>query len=130
MRVEDRQPVGQIRAKRRVLVVDDHESFRSCASALLQAEGFDVVGEAKDGATAVSCVSELDPQLVLLDIQLPDMDGFAVTEQLLAANPELQVVLVSSRERSAYGDRIDECGARGFLTKSDLSGDLLEGLLV
>ena len=130
VKVEQRQPVGQTRAKRRVVVVDDHESFRSCASALLESEGFEVVGEAADGATAVSLVREVSPEFVLLDIQLPDLDGFEVTERLLAANPDLVVVLVSSRDRSAYGDRITECGARGFVTKSDLSGDSIEGLVV
>ena len=128
--MEHRLPIEQLRAKRRVLVVDDHESFRSCARELLQAEGFDVVGEAADGATAVSRASKLAPEVVVLDIQLPDMDGFEVTKRLLAADRELLVVLVSSRDRSAYGERIEECGAVGFVTKSDLSGDALEGLLV
>jgi DNA-binding NarL/FixJ family response regulator len=130
MKVEHRLPVEQLRAKRRILVVDDHAGFRSCAGALLQAEGFEVVGEAEDGATAVARAGEVAPELVLLDIQLPDMDGFEVTKRLLAADPELLVVLVSSRDRSSYGERIDESGACGFLTKSDLSGDVLEGLLV
>ncbi len=129
MGVEQPLPVVQVRAKRRVLVVDDHASFRNCASALLQAEGFEVVGEAEDGATAIRRAAELAPELVLLDIQLPDLDGFEVTERLLAADPELCVVLVSSRDRSSYGPRIEQCGACGFLDKSDLSGDSLEGLL-
>ena len=130
MKVRQPLPVEQLRAKRRVLVVDDHSSFRSCASALLQTEGFDVVGEAADGETAVRRAAELAPEIVLLDVQLPDMDGFDVTRRLLEAQPELLVVLVSSRDRSAYGERIEECGACGFVTKSDLSGDSLDGVLV
>jgi DNA-binding NarL/FixJ family response regulator len=110
--------------------VDDHASFRSCASELLRTEGFEVVGEAVDGATALSSAAELAPEIVLLDVQLPDLDGFAVTKQLLAADPELLVVLVSSRDESAYGERIAECGACGFVTKSELSGESIEGLLV
>jgi DNA-binding NarL/FixJ family response regulator len=130
MRLEERLPIEQLRAKRRVLVVDDHASFRRCATALLLAEGFEVVGEAEDGATAVERAVELAPEIVLLDVQLPDVDGFEVTKRVLEADPDVLVVLVSSRERSSYGERIEQCGACGFLTKSDLSGDSLEGLLV
>jgi DNA-binding NarL/FixJ family response regulator len=129
MSVEHRQPADEGQPGRRVLVVDDHASFRSCARALLTAEGFDVIGEAVDGASAVALASELGPEWVLLDIQLPDMDGFAVTERLLADDPELQIVLVSSRDRSSYGSLIEDSGARGFLAKAELSGESLEGLL-
>jgi DNA-binding NarL/FixJ family response regulator len=114
----------------RVLVVDDHAGFRSCASELLQAEGFDVVGEAEDGASALARAAELVPELVLLDVQLPDLDGFEVAERLLAVNPELRIVLVSSRDRSAYGPRVEESGALGFVSKADLSAESIEGLLV
>ena len=130
MKVEHRLPDGQVRAKRRVLVVDDHAGFRSCASELLQAEGFEVVGEADDGASALARAAELLPEIVLLDIQLPDLDGFEVAERLLAMNPELAVVLVSSRDRSSYGPLVAQSGARGFVSKSDLSGESIEGLLV
>jgi DNA-binding NarL/FixJ family response regulator len=68
-----------------VLIVDDHAAFRASARALLQAEGFDVIGEATDGAEAVEAVAALRPQIVLLDIQLSDLDGLAVAEQLAAA---------------------------------------------
>jgi DNA-binding NarL/FixJ family response regulator len=131
MNVQHRQPAEQVRSKKtRVLVVDDHAGFRTCASELLQAEGFDVVGEAEDGASALARAAELKPELVLLDIQLPDFDGFEVAERLLAVNPELAIVLVSSRDRSSYGPLVEQSGARGFVTKSDLSGESIEGLLV
>ncbi len=131
MKVQHRQPAEQVRAKKtRVLVVDDHAGFRTCASELLQAEGFDVVGEAEDGASALARAAELKPELVLLDIQLPDFDGFEVAERLLAVNPDLAIVLVSSRDRSSYGPLVEQSGARGFVTKSDLSGESIEGLLV
>jgi DNA-binding NarL/FixJ family response regulator len=68
-----------------VLIVDDHAAFRASARALLQAEGFDVIGEATDGAAAVAAVAVLRPEIVLLDIQLPDLDGLPVAEQLAAA---------------------------------------------
>ena len=66
----------------RILIVDDHPSFRRCARALLEADGFAVIGEAEDGEGALSAIGSLRPDVVLLDVQLPDMDGFAVLEQL------------------------------------------------
>jgi len=123
------QVAEQARDGRRVLLVDDHAGFRSCASALLAAEGFEVVGQAEDGASAVALASELEPGLVLLDIQLPDLDGFAVAERLLAADPRLRIVLISSRDRSSYGPLIERSGALGFLSKADLSGAALARLL-
>jgi DNA-binding NarL/FixJ family response regulator len=119
----------QVRPAWRVLVVDDHASFRRCASELLVAEGFDVVGEAEDGASALALAARLVPELVLLDIQLPDLDGLAVAERLLAVHPELKIVLISSRDRSTYGSRIEACGARGFIAKGELSGAALERFL-
>ena len=113
----------------RVLVVDDHASFRRCASELLVTDGFDVVGQAEDGASALALAARLKPELVLLDIQLPDIDGFAVAERLLAGHPGLQIVLVSSRDRSSYGPLIEASGAVGFISKADLTGEALERLL-
>lgn len=123
------QPVERTPSARRVLVVDDHPSFRSCASEFLASEGFDVVGQAEDGASALALAAELRPGYVLLDIQLPDMDGFAVAERLLADAPELQIVLVSSRDRSSYGPLIERSGARGFLAKGELASAVLAELL-
>jgi DNA-binding NarL/FixJ family response regulator len=121
--------VAERRSARRVLVVDDHPSFRKSASALLTAEGFDVVGQAADGASAVALAAELEPELVLLDIQLPDLDGFAVAKRLLADAPGLLIVLVSSRDRSSYGSLIEGSGAHAFLAKGDLSGATLARVL-
>jgi DNA-binding NarL/FixJ family response regulator len=129
MSMQQQGALEQPRRAWRVLVVDDHASFRRSASELLIAEGFDVVGEAADGASALALAAELTPEVVLLDIQLPDLDGLAVAERLLAAHPRLEVVLVSSRDRSTYGPRIEASGARGFIAKGDLSGAALEGLL-
>jgi DNA-binding NarL/FixJ family response regulator len=116
-------------AGRRVLVVDDHPSFRSCVRALLISEGFDVVGEAEDGESALALAAELSPDLVLLDIQLPDISGFEVVSRLHEENPELEIVLVSSRDAEAYGSALGASGARGFITKGDLSGPALARLL-
>ena len=129
MKPEHRELLEELRQARRVLVVDDHPSFRRCARALLTSEGFDVVGEAADGGSALELAAELEPELVVLDVQLPDVDGFEVASRLLALDPDVEIVLVSSRDRTAYGPLIDASGARGFVSKADLSGEALERLL-
>jgi DNA-binding NarL/FixJ family response regulator len=112
-----------------VLIVDDHPGFRSAARALLEADGFDVVGEAADGESALAVAARLRPGLVLLDIQLPDLDGFEVARRLSKAGDPPVVVLVSSRDRSAYRRRLADSPARGFVAKSDLSGAAIAALV-
>jgi DNA-binding NarL/FixJ family response regulator len=112
-----------------VLIVDDHQGFRASARALLQADGFDVVGDVADGGEALAAVGGLQPDIVLLDIQLPDCDGFAIAEQLMQVPVPPTVVLISSRDAAAYGPRLDETSARGFLPKSALSGETLAALV-
>jgi DNA-binding NarL/FixJ family response regulator len=109
----------------RVLIVDDHAPFRSVARRLLADAGFQVVGEAVDGAGALLAVRELAPDVVLLDIALPDVDGFAVAERLAAASGAPAVVLVSSRARSDYGPRAGAGTVCGFIPKAELSGAAL-----
>jgi DNA-binding NarL/FixJ family response regulator len=121
---------GTIRAVRpTVLVVDDHAAFRTSVRALLEAEGFDVIGEAADGAEAVEAVATLRPDIVLLDIQLPGRDGLAVAEQLATAPDPPAVVLISSRDAAVYGPRLRDTPARGFIPKSGLSGEALAALV-
>jgi DNA-binding NarL/FixJ family response regulator len=110
-----------------VLIVDDHPSFRATARAILEADGFEVVGEAEDGTSAVEAVHRLRPDVVLLDVQLPDMDGFAVLERLGAGAPP--VVLISSRDACDYDGMIRGSGARGFISKAELSGSAIRSLL-
>lgn len=112
-----------------VLIVDDHEGFRSEARALLSAAGYDVVGEAADGTSAVSLALDLNPQVVLLDVQLPDISGFEIARAILGAPDPPAVILVSSREAADYGRRIDRSGARGFISKVDLSAKALAAVL-
>jgi DNA-binding NarL/FixJ family response regulator len=112
----------------RVLIVDDHPSFRTGARRLLEAEGFEVVGEAEDGASAIAAAQALDAELVLLDVNLPDLDGFEVTQRIVAAGGP-PVVLTSSRDRADFGDCVSASGARGFVQKADLSGAALTALL-
>jgi DNA-binding NarL/FixJ family response regulator len=111
-----------------VLIVDDHAAFRASARALLEAEGFEVVGEAADGAGAVEAVAVLRPQIVLLDIQLPDLDGLTVAQQLAMAPDAPAIVLISSRDAATYGPRLEGTPARGFIPKSALSGQALAAL--
>src|SRR5215203_7296929 len=112
-----------------VLIVDDHPSFRVTARALLESEGFEVVGEAADGTTAIEEAKRLKPDVMLLDVQLPDMDGFAVAEALCRNGWSPAVVLTSSRDLSDFGSLVRTCGARGFVPKADLSADRLSTLL-
>jgi len=111
-----------------VLIVDDHPSFRASARTLLEAEGFEVVGEAENGESAIQAARDLDPDLVLLDVQLPDLDGFEVAEQLRKFEDPPAVILTSSRDGADYGHCIARCGARGFVPKADLSGAAIAAL--
>jgi DNA-binding NarL/FixJ family response regulator len=106
---------------RSVLIVDDHPAFRSAARALLEDAGFDVVGEAGDGISAIAVARELRPEIVLLDIQLPDIDGFAVAERLGEEGVRSAIVLTSSRNVASYRRRLAAHPSWPFLAKSDLS---------
>ena len=117
------------RMRATVLIADDHAAFRESASALLEAEGFKVVGEAADGEEALAEVERLRPEIVLLDIQLPGVDGFGVAEQLAGIPNAPAVILISSRDAGAYGSRVDAAPVRGFLAKRSLSGAALAGLV-
>jgi DNA-binding NarL/FixJ family response regulator len=112
-----------------LLIVDDHPAFRASARRLLEAEGFAVVGEAADGEHALAAALALDPQVVLLDVQLPDFDGFEVARRLTTRPGAPAVVLTSSRDWSEHGALVLSSGARGFVTKDELSGPALSALV-
>jgi DNA-binding NarL/FixJ family response regulator len=112
-----------------VLIVDDHHAFRSFARTLLSAEGFVVVGEAEDGASALEETRRLRPDVVLLDVQLPDMNGFLVAERIAEVADPPQVVLISTRDASTYRRRLDSGLVRGFIAKAELSGPALSALV-
>jgi DNA-binding NarL/FixJ family response regulator len=112
-----------------LLIVDDHGAFRSTARALLESDGWDVVGEAGDGSSGIEAALELRPDVVLLDVRLPDMDGFTVAERLTAGGGGPAVVVTSSSDDPLYVERAREMGARGFIPKHDLSGEALERIV-
>ncbi len=112
-----------------VLIVDDHAGFRRTARALLELEGFEVVGEADDGRSALEQVSSLRPDIVLLDVHLPDMDGFEVAKRLASDLDGPCIVLTSSRDASEFGGLVAGSSARGFIPKAELSGRRLAALV-
>jgi DNA-binding NarL/FixJ family response regulator len=114
---------------RTVLIVDDHPGFRTQARALLERAGYEVVGEAEDGASGLVEVRLLRPDVVLLDVQLPDLIGFDVARRILEGSDPPSIILVSSRDASDYGGSIDRSGARGFISKTELSAGALAAIL-
>jgi DNA-binding NarL/FixJ family response regulator len=112
-----------------LLIVDDHAAFRSTARALLECDGWNVIGEAPDGTSALDAAKSLKPDVVLLDVRLPDIDGFSIAEQLAAQSDGPAVIVTSSSDDPLYPDRARSMGACGFVAKHDLSGAALHRLL-
>jgi DNA-binding NarL/FixJ family response regulator len=114
----------------KLLIVDDHPSFRSAARLLLEHEGFDVVGEAEDGASGLAATMRLSPDIVLLDINLPDLDGFDVASRICHVDHAApKVVLTSSRDPREFGPLVGRSGANGFIPKGELSAARICALL-
>ena len=116
-----------------VLLVDDDDAFRAVARDVLRAAGFRVTAEAATGLGALAIAQKVRPSIVVLDVQLPDIDGFEVLRRLRdgspSGSPSPDVVLISTREAADYGLRVTTCGAAGFITKSRLSGAALRAIL-
>jgi DNA-binding NarL/FixJ family response regulator len=110
-----------------ILIVDDYAPFRESARNLLESEGFEVVGEAENGVAGLRAAKELTPDVVLLDVQLPDFDGFEVADRLCRLDPAPTVILTSSRDE--YGPLIASSSARAFVLKDELSGAALASAL-
>jgi CheY-like chemotaxis protein len=110
-----------------VLIVDDYAPFRDNARGLLEGGGFDVVAEAEDGVTALRLAQELGPEIVLLDVHLPDLDGFEVARRLRDLDPAPVVVLTSSRDD--YAPLVEASAARAFIRKDALSAEALASAL-
>jgi DNA-binding NarL/FixJ family response regulator len=113
----------------KVLIVDDHPSFRASARRMLEAEGFEVVAEVGTGAEALQAADAWSPDLVVLDVHLPDVQGFDVAERLTVNGSAPAIVLTSSRDASDFGPLVERSGACGFIPKSELSGEALRRIL-
>jgi DNA-binding NarL/FixJ family response regulator len=114
---------------KKVLIVDDHSGFRAAARRMLVSDGFDVVGEAADAAEALEACARLHPDAVLLDVQLPDVDGFEIAARLRSNGHRPEVVFTSTRDEAEFGGLVTRSGARGFIPKAELSGTRLAALL-
>jgi DNA-binding NarL/FixJ family response regulator len=112
-----------------LLIVDDNARFRAHARRWLEADGYEVVAEAADGASAIEAVRTHRPAVVLLDVRLPDLSGPAVAERLVVEPEPPAIVLTSTYDAVDLGDRIGSCGARGFVPKAELSGETLAAAL-
>jgi DNA-binding NarL/FixJ family response regulator len=126
--MEARSPPRIMATVNTILIVDDNAGFRLFARAVLEADGFVVVGESGDGSSGLRDALDLDPDVVLLDIGLPDIEGFEVARQLAAGVRAPLVVLTSSREASEYGPRLAASSALGFIPKDELSGAAIRSL--
>jgi DNA-binding NarL/FixJ family response regulator len=112
-----------------VMVVDDHPGFRASARRLLESEGLLVVGDAKDGASALVAVRALKPQLAIVDVHLPDIDGFELAARIAELDGAPAVILISSHDRAELEPFLPGSGALGFVQKSELSREALEALM-
>src|SRR3954453_24015805 len=112
-----------------LLIVDDHASFRAVARKVLEHHGYDVVGEASDGEAALAAISELRPDVVVLDLQIRGIDGFEATTRLKEVGNPPAIVMISSRDGEDFGGLIEQSGARGFIAKRELTREALTSLL-
>jgi DNA-binding NarL/FixJ family response regulator len=122
-------PMGPLEETLTVVIVDDHPSFRAVARAVLETDGFAVVGTASDGESGVDAALRLTPDVLLLDVELPDIDGFEVAARLRRAGSATAIVLASSRDGADFGSLVAESGARGFVAKAELTGDAIRALV-
>ena len=113
----------------RVLLVDDNSDFRKVARRLLERHEFVVVAEADTGIGGIERAQEHRPDLVLLDVQLPDVDGFEVAERLSRLEASVAVILTSSLDDSDFGALVARSSALGFVPKGELSASALRALL-
>ncbi len=113
----------------RILLIDDHTAFRVNARRALEAAGHEVVGMAEDGITGLNAARVLQPDVVLLDVGLPDISGLDLAAMLHSEAPSLPVVLISTHDAGDFGELARTHGARGFLTKEELFGDALARVL-
>lgn len=125
----ERAPVTLVHMSQTVLIVDDHDTYRAFVKSLLQEGGFEVVGEAANALSGLDAIRSLQPDLVVLDVQLPSSSGFEMARQLRSEGFSAPIILMSSREAASYGDQIDNSGAVGFIPKGEMSGETVRAVL-
>jgi DNA-binding NarL/FixJ family response regulator len=113
-----------------VLIADDHRLFSQALEAILTADGrVEVVGQAADGAEAVKLAAALEPDVVLMDISMPLMDGFQATRQIRKQQPQARVLVLTGSDSRSDVDRAREAGAAGYVTKDRIAAELIEAIL-
>jgi DNA-binding NarL/FixJ family response regulator len=112
-----------------VLIVDDHAGFRLSARRILESDGYEIAGEAEDGRAAIEATARLRPDIVLLDVHLPDLDGFEVAREIAAQPGAPPIVLTSSHDREDFGDTLPSSRAAGFVPKDELCGAAVAALV-
>jgi CheY-like chemotaxis protein len=113
----------------RVLIIDDNSDFRAAARQLLERHEFVVVAEADTGVSGIEQAKAHRPDLVLLDVQLPDVDGFEIAERLSRFDVPVEVILTSSLDGTDFGALVARSSALGFVPKAELSASAIEALL-
>jgi len=114
---------------RTVLIADDHDGFRMSARRMLEREGYEVVGEAVDGTSAIAGAQRFQPDIALVDIQLPDIDGFEVADAIRSAGSAKTILLISTRLRADYGPRLEDSAADGFIEKAELTARAIAAIV-
>jgi DNA-binding NarL/FixJ family response regulator len=112
-----------------VLIVDDHAGFRRSARRILEIDGYEIVGEAEDGRAAIEAAGRLTPDIVLLDVSLPDLDGFEVAREIAKLPGAPAIVLTSSHDREDFGESLPSSRAAGFVAKDELCGAAVAALV-
>ena len=114
----------------RVLIADDHRLFSEALEAILAADDrIEVVGQATDGGEAVELTVRLEPDVVLMDVSMPVLDGFEATKEVRAANAEISVLMLTGSNSRADVDRSREAGAAGYVTKDRIASELVDAIV-